>query len=409
MDGGLSGEDPPEPTGLAPARWARVWDSRALLLTVARRHGADAEDAEDAVQEAMLRAAEHPEIAEDRLRAWLVAVTIRLCMDGHRSRSREFRRWQRISARAEVQQAGQHLEDEVCERSEAAWVASMATELLPPRQAQALQLTAEGCDVQQVANQLGVRYRAAESLLARARRTVRTAVTASLGVLVLAWRTCMPTASNPIPAALASATAATMMIVAIPTVLLQPEQPSKPPALPPAVMPLIPNPDQASDSTLTPSPGPARKPTRGSTGPVPRHALPELPQLPVLPRVAPAPPSLGRVGPLTPQPLPELPAVPPLVEPVPPPLGRGGSVTPQPMPEVPEPNPPIEPTPLPELDLPALPMTPGGLPGGDIDDLTYKGDTQEGDSSSPQISNQHARARVLSESFDGVRDCATRP
>lgn len=364
MDGGLSGEDPPAPTGMAPARWARVWDSRALLLRVARRHGADVEDAEDAAQEAMLRAAEHPEIAEDRLQAWLVAVTIRLCMDGHRCRSREFRRWQRMSARARVQQPGQHFEDEVCERSEAAWVASMATELLPPRQAQALLLTAEGCDVQQVASQLGVRYRAAESLLARARRTVRTAVTASLGVLVWAWRTCVPAASNPAPAALASATAATMVVVAtaIPAVLPQPQRPSQPPILPPAVMPVIPNPTPTSDIIVNPSRGLARKPTSGRAGPTPRQPLPELPGLQL---VEPAPPPLGRVGLLTPQPLPELPAVPPLVEPVPPlpPLGRGGHVTPLPMPELPVPNPPIEPAPVPDLDLPALPMAPGGLPG----------------------------------------------
>ncbi len=361
MDGDLSGADPSGPAGMAPARWARVWDNRALLLRVARRHGADLEDAEDAVQEAMLRAAEHPEIAEDRLRAWLVAVTTRLCMDGHRSRTREVRRWQRISARAEVQQAGQQLEDEVCERSEAAWVASMASELLPPRQAQALLLTAEGCDVQQVANRLGVRYRAAESLLARARRTVRTAVTTGLGVLVLAWRTCVPAASNPAPIALASATAATMVVVAaaIPAMLPGHQRPSQPPTLPPAVMPVIPTPAPTSDIIGNPSRGPAHKPTSGRTGPTPRQSLPKLPGLPL---VAPAPPALDRVGPVTPPPLPELTAVPPLVERVPPPLGRAGPVTPQRLPELPKPNPPIEPAPVPELGLPALPIAPGGPP-----------------------------------------------
>src|ERR1051326_4412679 len=149
MDGGRSRPGLAEPLGLAPARWARLWATRALLLRVARRHGADAEDAEDAVQEAMLRAAEHPEIPEERLQSWLVAVTIRLCMDGHRRRAREARRWQRASAQAAVQQHGQHVEDEACERSEAAWVATLAAEILPPRQVQALRLSAAGCDVQQ--------------------------------------------------------------------------------------------------------------------------------------------------------------------------------------------------------------------------------------------------------------------
>ena len=92
MDGGRRGRGPAEPAGVAPARWARMWASRDLLLRVARRNGADPEDAEDTAQEAMLRAAEHPEIPDERLQAWLVAVTLRLCMDGHRRRIREARR-----------------------------------------------------------------------------------------------------------------------------------------------------------------------------------------------------------------------------------------------------------------------------------------------------------------------------
>ncbi|MGH8572279.1 MAG: RNA polymerase sigma factor [Gammaproteobacteria bacterium] len=166
-----------EPTaGTSPARWARIWASQALLLRVARCNGANPEDAEDAVQQAMLRAAEHSEIADERLQAWLVAVTARLCMDGHRRRASEVRRWQRASGQAAVAQRGHSPEDEACDRAEAVWVTSQASRLLPPRQAEALQLTAEGCDVQQVATELGVHYRAAESLLARARRTLRTAL-----------------------------------------------------------------------------------------------------------------------------------------------------------------------------------------------------------------------------------------
>jgi RNA polymerase sigma factor (sigma-70 family) len=167
--------------GMRRARWLRAWGSRALLLRVARRHGVSREDAEDVVQEAVLRAVEHPEIPDEQLRAWLVVVTTRLCLDEHRRRVREVKRWERQSAHAMVQQPGQYLEDEVCDRSEADWVTSLAAELLPSRQAQALRLAAAGCDVQQVASQLGVRYRAAESLVARGRRTLRTAVSAGLG------------------------------------------------------------------------------------------------------------------------------------------------------------------------------------------------------------------------------------
>lgn len=176
MDDDQGGDAPGPAQHAALTRWVHSWASRNMLMGVARRCGFSAEDAEDAVQEVMLRAAEHPEVADGRLQAWLCTVTVRLCMDGHRRRAAEARRWARASARAAAQQRGQYFEDEVCERAEAAWIVSLAPELLPPRQVQALWLAAEGCTVQQVASHLGVRQRAAESLLARARRTLRTAL-----------------------------------------------------------------------------------------------------------------------------------------------------------------------------------------------------------------------------------------
>jgi RNA polymerase sigma factor (sigma-70 family) len=304
-----------------PARWAQIWGSRALLLRIARRHGANAEDAEDAVQEAMLRAAEHPEISDERLQAWLVAVTMRLCMDGYRRRANEARRWQRASAQAVVQQPGQHLEEEVCERSEAVWVASLAAEVLPPRQAQALHLAAAGCDVQQVASQLGVRYRAAESLLARARRTVKTAVTTSLGLLVWAWRTHLPAVSNPAPMALASATAATMMAVTLPPVLPIQEQMGGLPRPPSAVTPSAPVPAPAGHLTLPPPPAPPPVST-------PRRD-PHRPPLPTASDAAP-PASRGHSGAL---PLHRLPASAKGKSPTTPAPGRSDSRSPRHQPE----------------------------------------------------------------------------
>ncbi|MCA1673937.1 MAG: hypothetical protein LC799_17630 [Actinobacteria bacterium] len=79
-------------------------------------------------------------------------------------------------------------------------MASLASEVLPPRQIQALWLTAAGYDVQQVANHLGVHYRAAESLLARARRTLRALLLANLSAglgQARCDRAPSPTASSP--------------------------------------------------------------------------------------------------------------------------------------------------------------------------------------------------------------------
>lgn len=174
---GQDGHQPPVP--ISTARWNRIWSCRPLLLAMAGCHGEDSHDREDVVQEAMLRAAKHVEVADGALQAWLVVVTLRLCVDGHRRRSSENHRWQRAFRLAMFAQSDLHPEEQVCDRHEAIWVACLAVELLPARQAAALQLSAAGHDVGQIASELGVHYRAAESLLARARRTMRTALTAA--------------------------------------------------------------------------------------------------------------------------------------------------------------------------------------------------------------------------------------
>lgn len=230
-----SGEDLPE---LPPAeRWHEIWTHRALLLRIARRRGAG--DAEDVVEEALLRAAEHPEIPPDRLRSWLVVVTERLCVNGYRRRSKETSSWARATERVSSPQPGQHVEDDVCERAVAAWAASVAADALPARQIQALRLTADGCDVRQVAIELGVSYRAAESLLARARRTLRAALTTGLAVLGWTWRA--PVVGSPVQVGLAAATAAAVAVA--PLVLpahQQPLTPSRPPAVAAPALPLEP-------------------------------------------------------------------------------------------------------------------------------------------------------------------------
>src|SRR5258707_6263771 len=70
-------------------RWQRMWSHREQLLRVARRRSMSREDAEDAVHEAMLRAAERPDLDDERLGAWLTTVTMRLCVDRYRQVNRE--------------------------------------------------------------------------------------------------------------------------------------------------------------------------------------------------------------------------------------------------------------------------------------------------------------------------------
>ncbi|WP_345659360.1 RNA polymerase sigma factor [Streptomyces venetus] len=172
-------------TYAADERWRRMWSHREHLLKVARRRSMSAEDAEDAVHEAMLRAAERPDLDEERLAAWLTTVTMRLCVDRYRqvNREAEVRTSPTLVAPGPVP-----VEEAVCDRAEAKWLAVRSGEL-PARQAEALRLKSEDLDVGQVAVEMGLSYRTVESLLARARRTLRQSLAATLGfaLFLIGW------------------------------------------------------------------------------------------------------------------------------------------------------------------------------------------------------------------------------
>ncbi|MFJ7334578.1 sigma-70 family RNA polymerase sigma factor [Streptomyces sp. NPDC101110] len=180
----MPAETPAEVTA-ADERWRRMWSHREHLLKVARRRSMSPEDAEDAVHEAMLRAAERPDLDEERLAAWLTTVTMRLCVDRYRqvNREAEVRTSPTLIAPGPVP-----VEEVVCDRAEAKWLAVRSGEL-PARQAEALRLKSEDLDVGQVAVRMGLSYRTVESLLARARRTLRQSLAATLGfaLFLIGW------------------------------------------------------------------------------------------------------------------------------------------------------------------------------------------------------------------------------
>ncbi|POX43943.1 RNA polymerase subunit sigma, partial [Streptomyces sp. Ru71] len=133
----------PADTRAADDRWERMWSHREQLLKVARRRSMSLEDAEDAVHEAMLRAAERPDLDDERLGAWLTTVTMRLCVDRYRqvNREAEVRTSPTLMAPGPVP-----VEEAVCDRAEARWLAVRSGEL-PARQAEALRLRSEDLDV----------------------------------------------------------------------------------------------------------------------------------------------------------------------------------------------------------------------------------------------------------------------
>lgn len=198
----------------AHLRWQRMWGHRDQLLKVARRRSMSAEDAEDAVQEAMLRGAQHAHLDDARMGAWLTTVTMRLCVDRYRQVNREA---QVSGSRTLTAPGPVPVEEAVCDRAEAKWLAYRSKEL-PARQAEALRLKSEDRDVGQIAREMDLSYEAVESLLARARRTLRNSLAGTLGLglwLIGRGRDQVGQAGGHAQAVAAASAAATLAVVGL--------------------------------------------------------------------------------------------------------------------------------------------------------------------------------------------------
>jgi RNA polymerase sigma-70 factor (ECF subfamily) len=154
----------------------------AGVLAVARRMLRDDAEAEDVAQEAMLRlwrSADGLEVGPPGLRPWLRRVVSNLCVDRMRS-------GKRLTVTDEVPEqaepATQHSQLEAQDTSERVEAALRA---LPDRQRLALTLFHyEGLSQIEVGKAMGISDEAVESLLARARRTLKAALRDQLSELL---------------------------------------------------------------------------------------------------------------------------------------------------------------------------------------------------------------------------------
>jgi RNA polymerase sigma-70 factor (ECF subfamily) len=144
------------------------------ILAVARRMLRDDAEAEDVAQETMLRlwrSADALEVGPHGLRPWLRRVVSNLCVDRMRS-GRRLTVVDEVPERAEPATQQAHMEaDEVSRRVDE------ALKELPDRQRMALTLFHyEGLSQVEVGRIMGVSDEAVESLLARARRSLKAAL-----------------------------------------------------------------------------------------------------------------------------------------------------------------------------------------------------------------------------------------
>jgi RNA polymerase sigma factor (sigma-70 family) len=187
-------------------RAAIAWHQLELLRRICYRRTGSWVDAEDAAHEAIVRALEAPDIDLEQLPAWLTRVALNLCTDLDRDQARMHKR-----IRYQVmQQAGERdVESAVVDRaySLSAYTLAMA---LPPAQRTAVMMRADGRSVGDVAEALEVSPKAAESLLSRARATLRRGLVAVVAFPLFVRRSARTSA----PLVATAATLSTLFVLA---------------------------------------------------------------------------------------------------------------------------------------------------------------------------------------------------
>lgn len=143
------------------------------MLGLARRILGNAADAEDVVQEAMLRVWTHAPRWEPlaAFRTWLTRIVVNLCLDRKRKAP-----WVDLEAAGEIADPTPNAGDEV-ERNERDRLVDLAIAQLPDRQRTAIVLTyGDGMSNAEVAEVMGTTVSAVETLLVRGKQGLRRAL-----------------------------------------------------------------------------------------------------------------------------------------------------------------------------------------------------------------------------------------
>jgi len=164
-------------------RWALLASHREHLLAYAQRRCSSDADAEDCVQEALLRAATFERLDETRIGAFLRTVTGRLVVDAHRRRQRDLR----VAAHRRVHAVETSPEDMAVGRLTDQDVLG-AVEKLPSREREVVAARVAGLSTAETAALLGVTPKSVERGLARARGHLRYLGASAMGLALLLLR-----------------------------------------------------------------------------------------------------------------------------------------------------------------------------------------------------------------------------
>jgi RNA polymerase sigma-70 factor, ECF subfamily len=174
-----------EVSDLSLLRGVQHGDELAFEQLFARHYGwvfgvvlritADAEEAEEIVQDTFLRLYQRPISADNdvNVRGWLYRVAANTSFNAVRSRNRRAGWMRRLAGRASVQEAGDDPLSIVTATDEAAQVRKCLAQL-PERQRNVLLLRATGHSYAEVAEMIGVNPTSVGSILARAEKALRT-------------------------------------------------------------------------------------------------------------------------------------------------------------------------------------------------------------------------------------------
>lgn len=162
-------------------RWSLVLGHRERLLRIALARTSNRPDAEDCVQEALIRCVGFADLDTSRIGPILTSIVVRLCVDSHRRQQRD----SRVRHRLGEPPTPVTPEDLVCDKDAGEWAAAQI-HVLPTRERDVLLSRASGFTVAETANALGVTYKAVDAAFTRARSRMRLVLKGAVALVGLA-------------------------------------------------------------------------------------------------------------------------------------------------------------------------------------------------------------------------------